>query len=119
MERKDVDPFMVYCAGRRQYEGPPAKPRLRASLRQKAKTKDPSSRRVPKSDLRGDSNRRAQRRYRFRMRPGMGWMPAEAWQHDSTIAVARVFVLRVRLAGVLPMPRKKCRQDPKPPPRAV
>jgi Family of unknown function (DUF6544) len=40
---------------------------------------------------------------RFRMRPGMGWMPAEAWQYNSAIAVARVFVLRVHLAGVLPM----------------
>jgi hypothetical protein len=43
---------------------------------------------------------------RFRMRPRMGWMPAEAWQYNSAINVARVFVLRVRLAGVLPMTGK-------------
>ena len=40
---------------------------------------------------------------RFRMRPGMGWLPAEAWQYNSAIAVSRVFVMRVRLARVLPM----------------
>jgi Family of unknown function (DUF6544) len=43
---------------------------------------------------------------RFRMRPGMGWLPAEAWQYNSAIRVARVFVLRVRLAGVVPMTGK-------------
>ena len=43
---------------------------------------------------------------RFRMRPGMAWMPAEAWQYNSAITVARVFILRVRLAGVLPMTGK-------------
>jgi len=40
---------------------------------------------------------------RFRMRPGMGWLPAEAWQYNSAITVSRVFVMRVRLARVLPM----------------
>jgi Family of unknown function (DUF6544) len=40
---------------------------------------------------------------RFRMRPGMGWLPAEAWQYNSAITVSRLFVLRVRFAGVLPM----------------
>jgi hypothetical protein len=40
---------------------------------------------------------------RFRMRPGMGWMPADAWQYNSAITVARVFVLRVRLVGLIPM----------------
>jgi Family of unknown function (DUF6544) len=43
---------------------------------------------------------------RFRMRPGRGWMPAEAWQYNSAVAVARVSVLRVRVAGVLPMAAK-------------
>jgi Family of unknown function (DUF6544) len=43
---------------------------------------------------------------RFRMRPGMRWMPAEAWQYNSAITVARVFVLRVRLARVVPMTGK-------------
>jgi Family of unknown function (DUF6544) len=40
---------------------------------------------------------------RFRLRPSMGWMPAEAWQYNSAITIARVFVLHVRLAGLLPM----------------
>lgn len=40
---------------------------------------------------------------RFRMRPGMGWLPAEAWQYNSAITVSRVFVMRVRFAGMLPM----------------
>ncbi len=43
---------------------------------------------------------------RFRLRQGMGWMPAEAWQYNSAINVARVFVVRVRVAGVLPMTRQ-------------
>jgi len=43
---------------------------------------------------------------RLRLRPGTRWMPAEAWQYNSEISVARVFVLRVRLAGVLPMTGK-------------
>jgi len=33
-------------------------------------------------------------------------MPAEAWQYNSAITVARVFILRVRLAGVIPMTGK-------------
>jgi len=37
---------------------------------------------------------------RFRMRPGMGWMPAEGWQYNSTISVARVFVVLVRCLSV-------------------
>lgn len=40
---------------------------------------------------------------RFRMRPGMGWLPAQAWQYNSAITVSRVFVMRVLLAGALPM----------------
>jgi hypothetical protein len=48
---------------------------------------------------------------RFRMRPGMRWMPAEAWQYNSAIAVARVFVLRVRLAGLIPMTGKDIYSD--------
>jgi Family of unknown function (DUF6544) len=43
---------------------------------------------------------------RFRLRQGTRWMPAEAWQYNSAIAVARVFILRVRMAGVLPMTAK-------------
>lgn len=40
---------------------------------------------------------------RFRLRPGSGWMPARAWQYNSALDVARVFVIRVRMAHLLPM----------------
>jgi hypothetical protein len=40
---------------------------------------------------------------RFRLRPGMGWMPAEAWQYNSAINVGRVFVMRIRFAHLIPM----------------
>ncbi len=40
---------------------------------------------------------------RFRGRPRLGWMPAEAWQYNSGLEIARVFVMRVRLAGIVPM----------------
>lgn len=40
---------------------------------------------------------------RFRLRPRLGWMPAEAWQYNSGLAVARLFVMRLRFAGVVPM----------------
>src|SRR5512133_1526476 len=40
---------------------------------------------------------------RFRRRPGARWMPAEAWQYNSAVEIARVFVIRVRSATVVPM----------------
>jgi len=40
---------------------------------------------------------------RFRLRPQLGWMPAQAWQYNYSPQVARVFVMRVRLAGLVPM----------------
>jgi hypothetical protein len=40
---------------------------------------------------------------RFRMRPGQGWMPLESWQYNSALAVARLFYMRLRVAGVVPM----------------
>jgi hypothetical protein len=40
---------------------------------------------------------------RFRRRPGGSWMPAEAWQYNSAVEIARIFVMRVRMAQVLPM----------------
>jgi hypothetical protein len=40
---------------------------------------------------------------RFWLRRELGWMPAEAWQYNSSPEIARVFVMRVRLLGVLPM----------------
>ena len=39
---------------------------------------------------------------RFRM-PRLAWMPAEAWQLDRAPVVGRVFVMRLRVARVLPM----------------
>jgi hypothetical protein len=40
---------------------------------------------------------------RFRLRRGLGWMPAEAWQYNCAVHVSRVFVMRIRLAGIIPM----------------
>jgi hypothetical protein len=40
---------------------------------------------------------------RFRLRPRLGWMPAEAWQYDSGLEVARLFVMRLRFAHLVPM----------------
>ena len=40
---------------------------------------------------------------RFRRTPGDRWLPAEAWQYNSARPVARVFVLRVRIAHLVPM----------------
>lgn len=36
-------------------------------------------------------------------KPGLGWMPAEAWQCNSADPIDRLFVMRVRMARVLPM----------------
>ena len=46
---------------------------------------------------------RARFRGRFWLRRGLGWMPAEAWQYNSAPKIARVFVMRVRVGGVVPM----------------
>ena len=35
---------------------------------------------------------------RFRLRPRLGWMPAEAWQYNSSLGIARIFVMRLRFA---------------------
>lgn len=40
---------------------------------------------------------------RFRLRPRLGWMPAEAWQYNSGLEVGRVFVMALRFAGILRM----------------
>jgi hypothetical protein len=40
---------------------------------------------------------------RFRLRPGRGWQPFEAWQYNSAPAVARVFYMRIDVAGFVPM----------------
>jgi hypothetical protein len=39
---------------------------------------------------------------RFRLR-GRSWMPAEAWQHDTVDPIGRVYAMRLRLAGLVPM----------------
>lgn len=39
---------------------------------------------------------------RFRL-ARFGWMPAQAWQLDRAPAIGRLFVMRVRMARVLPM----------------
>ncbi|HEY9375935.1 MAG TPA: DUF6544 family protein, partial [Jiangellaceae bacterium] len=40
---------------------------------------------------------------RFRLRPRLGWMPAEAWQYNTSLGIARIFVMRLRFAGIVPM----------------
>ncbi len=42
-------------------------------------------------------------RGKFWLRRGLGWMPAEAWQYNSAVQIGRVFVMRIRFAGVIPM----------------
>jgi len=40
---------------------------------------------------------------RFRTKPQKPWMKCEAWQYNSSLAVARIFHIRIRLGGLLPM----------------
>jgi hypothetical protein len=40
---------------------------------------------------------------KFWLRRGLGWMPAQAWQYNSAVGIGRVFVMRIRFAGVIPM----------------
>ena len=40
---------------------------------------------------------------RFRLRRGWPWMPCEAWQYNSRLGVARVFNMRIDVAGLVPM----------------
>jgi hypothetical protein len=40
---------------------------------------------------------------KFRIRRGLGWMPAEAWQYNSAVQIGRLFVMRIRFAGLIPM----------------
>ncbi len=42
-------------------------------------------------------------RGRFRTRPDQGWMKCEAWQYNSRPAVARIFHLRIRFGGLIPV----------------
>lgn len=40
---------------------------------------------------------------RFRLAPTRPWMPCEAWQYNSALSVARIFHMRLRFAGLVPM----------------
>lgn len=40
---------------------------------------------------------------RFRLKPAGPWLPASAHQYNSAVEIARVFTMRLRFAGVLPM----------------
>jgi hypothetical protein len=40
---------------------------------------------------------------RFRLRGQGSWMPAEIWQYNSAMEVARIFHMRIDFAGVVPM----------------
>ena len=39
----------------------------------------------------------------FRMRSDRPWLPCEAWQYDTSLGVARVFHMRLRFGGVVPV----------------
>jgi hypothetical protein len=40
---------------------------------------------------------------RFRLRGQGSWMPAEVWQYNSAVQVARIFHMRIDFASVVPM----------------
>jgi uncharacterized protein DUF6544 len=40
---------------------------------------------------------------RFRRRPNEAWMPCETWQYNNRLAVARIFRIRVRFGGLIPV----------------
>jgi hypothetical protein len=40
---------------------------------------------------------------RFRRTPTEAWMPAEAWQYNTRTPIARIFRMRIRMAGFLPI----------------
>ena len=40
---------------------------------------------------------------RFRTKPQHSWMKCEAWQYNSRVALARIFHIRIRMAGLLPV----------------
>jgi hypothetical protein len=50
-----------------------------------------------------DTSFRAQFNGRFRMRPGQRVMPIEAWQYNTRFPVARLFHMRLDMAGFIPM----------------
>jgi hypothetical protein len=40
---------------------------------------------------------------RFRIKPDQAWMTSEAWQYNSRLAVARIFQIRIRFGGLVPV----------------
>ena len=42
-------------------------------------------------------------RGRFRTKPEQPWMQCEAWQYNNCLALARVFHIRIRMGGLLPV----------------
>jgi hypothetical protein len=42
-------------------------------------------------------------RGRFRIKPQQPWTPCEAWQYNSRLALARIFHIRIRMAGLVPI----------------
>jgi hypothetical protein len=40
---------------------------------------------------------------RFRTRPAQAWMACQTWQYNSRVAVARVFQIRLRFGGLVPV----------------
>jgi hypothetical protein len=40
---------------------------------------------------------------RFRLAPDAAWMPCEAWQYNTRSDIARVFRMRLRMGGLLPV----------------
>ena len=42
-------------------------------------------------------------RGRFRIKPQQPWMPCEAWQYNSRLALARIFHIRIRMGGTIPI----------------
>lgn len=40
---------------------------------------------------------------RFRIRPNQGWMATEAWQYNNRLAVARIFHIKIRFGGLVPV----------------
>jgi uncharacterized protein DUF6544 len=52
---------------------------------------------------------------RFRRRPADRWMACHTWQYNTRLAVARIFYIRARLAGLVPVLDRFTVQDGKSP----
>lgn len=50
-----------------------------------------------------DASFRVASRGRFRLRPEAAWLPCDAWQHNTGTDLARIFRMRLRVGGVLPV----------------